>query len=186
MKRLFIIAFLLFGSSCFANKLEPERDITKKVNLILKTDVLLPVITLGKSHTGEFSFTVERLFNKRHSFQLTFASFGNYKRNMQLSYGAVTQETNFDEHSIAIIPEYKFFVSKNKNHTGYYIGASAAYLLNAQNNKWAIIIPAGVSYNNTMGPATLSYHYKDNLQALAFGIINGFQYYLYNHFVLDF
>jgi hypothetical protein len=174
---------LILHSFCFSQ----NADSTKKINLVLKADILLPAINMGIYHKAEFSFTAEKLFNKRHSFQLTFVSFGNSKTTeTRLLQGLVSNEHQLITNSIAVIPEYKFFVSKKKNYTGYYIGVSAAYILQSYKSIVSDNIPAGVSFNNTMGPATLSYHYQDNFQGLAIGIINGFQYYVFKHLVLDF
>ena len=188
MKRAFIFSFiyLFLNYFSFANKLETKGDSTRNTNLIIKTDILLPIITASKYHTAEFSFTVERPFNKRHSFQLTIASFGNNKGNYTSQSIVVKTVDQYTNHSMAIIPEYKFFVSKKRNYTGYYLGASIAYILNAQKNAWSEYIPAGVSYNNTLGPATLYSHNQENANGLAVGIINGFQYDVSEHLVLDF
>lgn len=182
------IILLFLCLSCFMPYIKAQSDSTQKqIGLIVKTDILLPAITLANSHTAEFSLTVEKLFSKRHSIQLSFMSFGNTK---PWSYTYVTNQTSVTEkiqyNSIAIIPEYKFFVSKKKNYTGYYIGASAAYIQYVEKGTWSDNIPAGVTYKNTTGPATLSGHSKYIDNGLAVGIINGVQYYVGKHLVLDF
>jgi len=192
MKKLTLILLIIIsplfwrgvGGEAFAQTTDSTK---KQLGLVVKTDILLPAITLAKSRTAEFSLTVEKLIKKRHSIQLTFIYFNNYIRTR--SYIIPPSGIEIDKtttNSIAIIPEYKFFVSKKKNHTGYYIGISAAYGLQLYRETYTANIPAGVSYYNGVGPATLSNYRKDNDQFYAFGIINGFQYYLYKCLVLDF
>jgi hypothetical protein len=66
------------------------------------------------------------------------------------------------------------------------LGVSAAYMYYFVRDLWTETIPVGYSsYNNINGPATLSGIHKDNGQSIAYGIINGVQYYLYKNLVLD-
>lgn len=196
--RVFLLLIVIAG---IAKQSFAQSDTVKKqLGLIVKTDILMPFINGGSaslySYDGKtlkaFSFTVEKLLKKRHSIQLTFVSFGNYNsiRSYNINpYGinqyTATETDRITQHAIAITPEYKFFVSKKKNHTGYYLGVSASYMYFINRVAWTETIPAGVTYYNTTGPATINGIHNESNQSIAYGIINGVQYYLYKHLALD-
>src|ERR1035437_8030078 len=122
MKRvIFILITSLYFSNAYATFIKSDstkKDSTKKhLNLIVKGDILLPIFELFlSSRQNDFlnfycSFAVEKLLKKRHSMQITYlGSWGHYYEGWIHNF-------------LQIIPEYKFFVSKKKSHSGYYVGA---------------------------------------------------------------
>ena len=186
-KPVFLLALIYLQVSCFAGNLECIKDSSNHLNLVVKGDLLFPVISFATPNTAIFSFTAEKLFCKRHSLQLSyFSSSLKSAAFIPVAYSPkedIHQENNY---TLMIIPEYKFFVSKKKSYSGYYIGSSVAYINYTDKVLNSSFIPSGWTINNIKGPKTISYQYQDLQQSLAGGIINGVQYYLFNHLVIDF
>ena len=188
MNRIVIIILFLISFSAFAQQADSAK---KQIGLIFKVDVLMPVYSLmNTDHYKIFSFTAEKLFSKRHSLQLTILSLTqNYKSTNESNYPLIyTHTDNFS--SIAIIPEYKFFASKKKNCTGYYVGVFAQYLYDTEKYTNNTFVPAGFFYYsmggvNVVGPTTISNSDQLVYQRLAIGLMNGIQYYLFKHLVID-
>ncbi len=184
MKKVTPILFLLLSFSAFAQKTDSTK---KQLGLVVKGDILMPIYSLvNTDHYKIHSFTVEKLFSKRHSLQLTVLSLTQNTKSVK-EYNNITNTNQMNFSSLAIIPEYKFFVSKKKNHTGYYVGAFAQYLYDIGKIASTQFIPAGYSF--PYYPNTPAVTYYDNTeiiyQRLAIGLMNGIQYYLFNHLVID-
>jgi len=119
---LIIIISPLFWRGVGGEAFSQTTDSTKKqLGLVVKTDILSPILRLFGDKdlyfdNYVFSFTVEKLLAKRHSVQLTF--FESWEQ----------QPNDWQLNQWSLIPEYKFFVSKKKAHTGYYIGAFGQFL----------------------------------------------------------
>ena len=181
----FLLLLVCANIFCVAGTAEMKEDSTHKTGLVLKGDVMFPLLSLAVKQTAIFSVTTEKLFHNRHSLQLTYVSLSLRGSQVVESYPftETRQNTNY---TFEIIPEYKFYVSKKKNYTGYYIGAYLAYINHTDKVLDATFIPSGYKTVTISGPATLYTSYKDIQQSMAAGIINGFQYYLFNHLVIDF
>ncbi|HEX7414399.1 MAG TPA: DUF3575 domain-containing protein [Bacteroidia bacterium] len=188
MKKILHIIFLLLSIAAFGQK----TDSTKKgIGLVLKTDVLMPTFNGIQNLTGgtsidnleadvnnAFSFSVEKLLGKRHSIQITFiekwSSVSNTIYNdtaflSPTSYYAIPKLTIVNKaNELIIIPEYKYFVSKKKAHTGYYIGAYAFYY--SQN------------FNRMFSDASQYIIKTGNIGA---GFSNGVQFYLFKRITVD-
>src|ERR1700739_3160473 len=97
---VFILASYCFNV-CYASRVLPN-DSAKKINIILKGDILFPVIGLT-NQTQSYSFTVEKLFCKRNSVQFTYLQ---TKRNYSPSPS--TQNHDADIFNLQqFITEYK-------------------------------------------------------------------------------
>src|SRR6201985_1914256 len=71
MKKLLLFS-LLFTNVCFAQDSAKFTNTKKTINLVVKTDLLLPVVyyAVNNGKGKAISFTVEKLLAKRHSVQL--------------------------------------------------------------------------------------------------------------------
>ncbi len=167
MKNLTII-LILISFSAFAQKSDSTK---KQLGLIVKADVLVPIIS-HLSKLNEFSLTVEKLFKQRHSLQLTYVK-SWYNKNTFVHNPAT--ESGTDKNSTyQIIPEYKFFISKKKAHTGYYIGAYAKFISTYEK-----------SISSITSPIIRSDIFEYSMYSISEGVINGFQFYFFNHLTLD-
>jgi hypothetical protein len=168
--KLFKIAFplllLFFYLDCFCQTAEPK----KQLGLIVKADVLMPVVTQilsqipnYNSKEYNFSLALEKQLEQRQSIQLT----GMYSYiNLNLEPGTIQYKT------VSITPEYKFFILKNKPITGPYLGGYSAY-----RNEHFFSIEE--SYLN--GP-----YDEYIIHIIGVGIITGYQCYIKNKIVIDF
>ena len=154
MKKLTLI-LLLLSFSVFAQ----NPDSTKKqLGLVIKGDILLPII--GLFDEGYYcSFTIEKFLKKRHSIQLTYFEFW-----LNTPDGS---KSNYRQ----LIPEYKFFVSKKKLCNGYYIGAYGQFLSEKYN------------FQNNEGGGWVIERYKTIL--IGGGICTGVQFYLLKKLTID-
>jgi uncharacterized protein DUF3575 len=155
MKKLSLILFL-FSVSAFAQKTDSTK---KQLGLVVKGDILTPIIGLIVEQ-GYCSFTIEKLLKKRHSIQLTyFESWLHYPDNWKLNL-------------LQLMPEYKFFVSKKKLCSGYYIGAFGQFIHYKE-----------IFENNPGGNELNVENYKE--VALGGGISNGVQFYVFKKITID-
>jgi hypothetical protein len=140
----------------------------------VKGDILFPLIYLIANKQNQesqdpsagnyCSFTIEKLLKKRHSLQLT------YNDNW---YSQTIANNWYNKSTIwSLIPEYKFFVSKKKLCSGYYIGAYGKYSHDYENNVL-----------NQSGWETNIERYKE--VSLGGGISNGVQFYLFKRITID-
>ncbi|MBC7862692.1 MAG: DUF3575 domain-containing protein [Bacteroidia bacterium] len=138
----------------------------KKIGLVVKADLLLPAIGIYYKQV-EYAFTAEKFFGKHSSFQFTYLDgWQNTRRNFS-SGGRFTHYWR----EIIFIPEYKFFLSKKKLHSGYYVGAFA----------WFDYL-----HSNTIHSLPWEYSANDTRKTrIGGGIVNGFQFYLFNHLTFD-
>lgn len=163
MKKLTFILFLL-SVYAFAQKTDSTK---KQIGLVVKGDILLPIINLiGNIQTernGNYNyvyycpFTVEKLLKKRHSIQLSF--FKNWTQNLYYA------EWNYNQW--ALIPEYKYFISKKKSYTGYYIGSFGEFF----------------SEKVLQSDDALSRGFKTI--SIGGGISNGVQFYVFKKITID-
>ncbi|MHB8261632.1 MAG: DUF3575 domain-containing protein [Bacteroidia bacterium] len=161
MKKILPIILLLLSLTAFGQK----TDSTKKgIGLIIKTAIFQPTFN-GMDYYPititfhAFAVTVEKFFKKQHSIQVTFIEGW---RNIIFSPMDYSRSNTW-----ALIPEYKFFVSKKKAQTGYYIGA--------------------YGYFNFLNNERVDGAYQGIYKALNIGggISNGLQFYLFKRITIN-
>ncbi len=149
---------LLISTTLFTSKIVAQEALSNKPAVIIKADIVLPVVGLAINAKGG-SLTLEFGFKRRHSIQLT-----------GLGYTATISESQHDK-SMQIIPAYKYFLSKKKEYAGFYSGL---YLRSTQ-------------YQSTIDHKDLFYsfylEYKQNY--LGGGLIFGYQNYIKERIVID-
>ncbi len=144
---------LLFFTSVFG-----QRDTTKRNSLFaIKTNpVLLAFNAFSVEYIG--SITVEKGFSGRHSFQLT---------------GTINKSRRFKSTSWFLTPEYKLFLNRKKNYSGFYTGVYARYQDRVNLELYSIGIDGSTyiirKYRNYGGGITL-----------------GFQTYIKKRLIIDF
>ncbi len=164
---LFLIYFFI-SSEIAEAQADIRKDSLKGINLIIKADVLLPVVAAA-TNLHLFSVSAEKLFCKHHSIQLSFLD--TWTRNA--SQPAARRITdNFNTWQIA--PEYKYYMFKKKKYTGYYIGAFVMYTQYHDKNTLYFL------------SQTLPKVYEEIEYSLSCGFINGYQLYLFKHITIDF
>jgi hypothetical protein len=143
--------------TCAAKGFVFKKDSLSKIRIILKTDILLPPTVLTNP-THYWSFTFEKTFGSRHSFQLTY---------WDVRWTQTIEQYDYKTTYNYLLPEYKFFFKRGQK--GYYVGGTI-YLqkLTEHTNEPHLILFDLTNYS--MGA----------------GIINGFQFYPLKHFVIDF
>lgn len=166
--RLLLPLFFLFFSTISFGQSSGSKE---GLGLIVKADILLPtIITVENKNRHNsaansdkksfFSITIEKQFKKRQSLQLS----GAYYSEDYTHYMDYKIKTN----SITIVPEYKFFVLKNKPITGPYIGSYLLYI------------------NEQVRDVEYVYHiYNYNNTQLGGGFSTGYQFYIKNKIVID-
>lgn len=146
------------------------KDSTRKINVVIKGDILTPLaglISQEKSYSG----TLEKLLFRRHSIQFTYLSRQRNFSPTPDSYHHVSDIFNLYQ----LIPEYKFYVSKRKQYSGYYVGGTLAYSnYNDINTYYLSTSPIVTSVNQVSG------------QSLGFGLMNGIQFYMFKYLTFDF
>ena len=137
----------------------------RQLGLIVKTDFLALGYDIVKRPTTApnkyYSFSVEKLLKDNHAIQL------NYYFSPLSLVGTKWY---------VISPEYMFFISKKKSHTGYYVGANLKYIHYYEKS-------------SRVAPQTASdtiYYGKYESYNFGAGLINGFQFYLWNRVTIDF
>jgi len=162
----FILFVLLVGAGHLFGQEHPVdgQDMTdeKRSPLILKADLFMP-IWMGRFQYYTFALTAEHPIARRHSIQLTYQ---DGRTNF------VGTNYRVREHASIFIPEYKFFVKKRKQCSGYYAGVSALYLHGRD---------IGDRRYGTGSWESFSEPYK----VLGFGLINGVQLYFFEHLTVD-
>jgi len=134
------------------------------INLVVKRDLYSDFLTILKARSDNqykrtyTSWSIEKMFLKHHSFQLSFG------------YGKF-QDKYYNYKWFSLIPEYKYFVSTKHSLTGYYIGAGFKYWQTKsipRSDVQFFEIPINVKSAN-----------------IGVGIINGVQFYLLNRITID-
>ena len=166
-KKLFLsLVFFIVGFGLIAAS--PDSLKTKhQIGLIIKADLLAlgyDAITYKKTvYQKYYAFSVEKLLGKQHSLQLSYCN-------------APTAKLDGKNKWYVISSEYKFFVSKNKPHTGYYIGGSLKYIHYYE--KSSRIPPQTLN-----DPAVYTGIYESH--SLGVGFVNGVQFYLLKRITID-
>ena len=160
MKKLTLI-LLLLSLSVFAQKPDGTK---KQLGLVIKGDILMPILLISNANVFIFnnnycSFTLEKLLKKRRSIQLTFFEDWGQWGNPPIPY--------YIFNKWALLPEYKFFVSKKKAHTGYYVGVWGQFMNDKEINQRNNIIE----------------NYKTVY--LGGGISTGVQFYIFKRITID-
>lgn len=150
-----------------------DNDTTRKpINLVIKTDLILSyvntinVVKRNADNWNHFSYTIEQMFKNNHSIQ--FSTYG--VRFPWLAKGRW----------FVISPEYKYYVSKKKKYTGYYIGGGFKYIevTDYSSGNW---VPPQTLNDPSIPKAPIK---KSN--AIGIGFINGVQFYLAKRIAIDF
>ena len=165
--------FIVLCCFCFFGKMEGQDSISRKpIGLIVKADILLPVLALTSKYTEkQASLTIEKTIGKRQSIQLT----GIYLYYKYEEPNVYFSSASFESKRTLIIPEYKFFILKRKVCSGPYVGSYFTLMYEAaKGNVWH----DGVFY-----PTNTDYYYY---YSFSLGAITGFQYCIKNRFVFDF
>ncbi|MGZ6416851.1 MAG: DUF3575 domain-containing protein [Bacteroidia bacterium] len=173
MKNIYEKILFLFAIFFSMNSFSQSSEAKEPIGFIIKADVFLPSMTLVEnrehyssnprdSHTQHFfSVTLEKKLKQRQSIQLTGSySYDNFIHN--------SVDVNVKSKIFSIIPEYKFFILKNKPITGPYIGT---YLL-LENEQFSDV---EYLYNK----------YDYNNIKLGAGLSTGYQFYIKNRIVID-
>jgi hypothetical protein len=164
-----IIPILIVFSSIYSNYSFSQQDSSKKINFIIKADILIPAFGLLSDYTMP-SLTFETCFHNRHSVQLT--GIYNYQlfENHQSSFNS---NSSRKVKSFQMIPEYKFYLFKKKKYTGIFAGGFITYLSERVKSESTSDWPP--------------YHtYLDYKKTYAlFGPIIGYQNYFMKHFTLE-
>ncbi len=169
------ILIVLFSFRGFAQ----DSTKTKKLGLIVKADVPLPVADLVFSKVErDMSLTVEKIINRRNSVQVT-GTYHFIKANANSPDSALANRRNIFQ----IIPEYKFFILKRKVCSGPYVGAYLKYIRDEEIwDEWTETINYN-AYPNTKNTHFFAdyYYFK-----YAIGAITGCQFYIRNRVTFDF
>lgn len=171
MKKI-LLFFLLFINVCFAQDSAKYNNTHKPINLVVKTDLFLPVLYyFENSGNGKaISFTIEKLLAKRHSVQLYSLFFKGIGKG-----GNPLRSEAYIANGYQLSLQYKFFVSKKRPHSGYYIGAFGLYSTLHTTNQF-------IDYQ--IKPA-YTHNFEDINYNMGCGFINGVQFYLYKRIVID-
>lgn len=164
LRPILVLSFLVcvYCPRCYSQKDTVPDWRQKQARIIVKTDLFFPLY-FSKYKDLIFTLTVEKPIAKRHSLQLTYMGV----HTKYLSPGLEERS-----HSLFIIPEYKFFVSKKRACSGYYVGASALY----DHEKDILSF-----HSSSQGDRNYYSYYN----AYGFGLMNGFQYYFFKHLTVD-
>jgi hypothetical protein len=165
LRLVFVLPLFFVGFRFFSATPIDSTSSKKQISLIIKADLLAlgyDVFTHKKpAYQKYYSFSIEKLLGKNHGVQLSY-------------YFAPFSSTGVKWYVIS--PEYKFFVSKKKQHTGYYIGANLKYIHYYEKSSW--VAPQSIS--------DTTYYGKYESYNIGAGLINGFQFYLWNRISFDF
>lgn len=166
--RLFLTLILVTQTSVFlfaqqdSTSLRTSLDNNLKKNevaLILKIDILNPVVSIVKSQTDAGVYA-ELGFKRRQSFQLS-----NY---LHFYTSPAIHENRMD-----LYMDYKFFLSRKQAYSGIYIGPYLAI--------------SSLSYEREVNGDFPPYyrHVKFEQQALGGGLLAGYQFIIKRRFVID-
>lgn len=131
-----------------------------KLGLIVKTDILAPPLFWLIGGAPAYSLSVEKLLGSRQSFQLS----GNFGYSNSLDYSS----NQFRYFIYQIIPEYRFYLNKQKIQKGIYCGPYSKLI-------------DGHGYELVGG-----YEDKYLYRSIELGALSGYQIYPLKHCVVDF
>jgi hypothetical protein len=188
MQRISFLAFFLifvFTNDCLSFtrglgdslKKSGYSDTSKKRDFIIKTNLGTPFWYHEMEEQTAFSVTVEKLFGKRYSLQLTVLGYGDHYNDYTFPINSYS--IGYDR-GVQLIPECKFFVSRKKRYSGYYIGAFGFY--NFEKDQQTFYPGTGQRIPPS-GPVT---SVTSLTNKFGFGISNGVQFYLFKRIVIDF
>jgi len=158
MAKRFIIfngILILLFSSTFGQKDTSD----KKTFFAIKTDLaFLSAYALPAIYNRAYisTLTFEKGFSYRHSFQVSAGYIGPSQTNIQMW---------------RLIPEYKIFLKKERNFSGFYVGVYLKYL-----NQVRLI-----DYGNKDNK-----HIVENILSYGAGATFGYQFYIKKHLTFDF
>lgn len=156
-----LISLFIILLTIISLKVYSQTDTTKKCVYIIKTDLFLPIIGIFNDiHCA--TMTIETGFRHRNSVQLT-AMYADHEYNTYDNPAYVY----YNEKSIVIIPEYKYYFGRKKSFAGLYIGGFLSFT-NLRHSDESEMFPLDYTANN-----------------LGSGVIIGYQNY-FRHFVFDF
>lgn len=151
---------------CFCQSHANTKPDSLKLNLVVKTDIVVPLVTAIQSAANAnvyafYSLTIEKFIKKKHTVQLTFM------QNWSTNFFSNNNGTNYRFNAWSFAPQYKFFFFKRKPQTGLYMGAYARYLYDNE-----------VNYTNRPQDYlyTTTSSFKQN--SIGAGITAGVQFYL--------
>lgn len=150
---------VLLITMLFASKLFAQDSLSQKFTLIIKTDIALPIL----GNVADFkagSLTLELGLKQRHSIQATGL------------LGTINYSSGQQNKVRRVITMYKYFLSNEKEYTGFYTGV---YL-------------KGTLYNSLIDKTQTPYNYYFEYQqtALHSGFVFGHQHYIRKRIVIDF
>jgi|GEM_PF-6680602 hypothetical protein len=172
MKKV-LLFFLLITTICSAQDSTKVNKTQKPINLVIKTDLLLPVVyyIVNGGNGKAISFTIEKLLVKRHSVQLYSLFFTGTSKNVN-SFQSITST----DQGYQLSAHYKFFVSKKRPHSGYYVGAFGMYGTLHSTQQYTLYQKNNPSFSH-------SDEYIDYFMGC--GLVNGVQFYICNQLVID-
>lgn len=173
---VFFVSFSVNSRAQESVALDSTRQPRKKVNslktFIIKTDLFWPAITFPWQHYY-WTVTFEKMIAKRQSVQLTYM---DGRSDFKWSNGS----DKFIQHKewfFLLIPEYKFFISKRKLCSGYYLGASLMYVRDRFTSIYRYAASPGYPAVDQFSTAVSN--------GYGAGLFNGLQFYFFGRLTLD-
>jgi len=163
MKDKCLIFLLFFWSINSATVVAQDTINPKFPNIVIKTDVLMPTIGILNKPPYMLSLTAEKLFNNKHSIQITGI------------YAWVNKESR-KYTTTQVIPEYKFYLLSKSQYNKFYTGI---YLKITKYHDTHIT-------NNHIGPLSWDNKTRYIDYTCGFGGIIGYQIYYKKRIALDF
>lgn len=188
-----ILLGIISGSWCFGQPALPadsgSRTKTVERPCILKADLVAPFWARWQNGPDDdvqksfgFAGAAEYLFKKRSSLQLTIFCYGNHWNDFW---------SPMDSYSIGrmgelwLFPEYKFYVSRKKRHSGYFIGGFVALGHGWYKEEYHVM----GEWGTTNGVTTYYPPHVDNdsrpTNMIGAGISNGVQFYIRRRISLE-
>ncbi len=171
MKHIITSLILIFICNYFLAGQSEENK--QKLCYILKADILLPATNMIFDNNWKYpSLTFEFGTRKRHSFQLT--AFYFYSLSMEVSQTSNTLSKNNYK---GMTPYLKFYLSKNKNLSGFYSGIYSKFSYETYETSIQIFnLPE--PYNESF------WRFKEI--CINPGLVFGYQNYIKDRVVIDF
>jgi hypothetical protein len=172
MRNTLISLFLIFYCNIFLSG-QHEENTEKLKLLILKTDILMPTTNMIIENNWKYpSLTFEVGTRKRHSFQLTAFYFYSLSKDVSQTSNMLSKNKYK-----GLTPYLKFYLSKEKNLSGFYSGIYSKISYETYETSIQIFnLPE--PYNAS------SWRYKEI--CINPGFIFGYQNYINGRVVIDF
>lgn len=152
IKLIILSAFCIVPCSFKAQ----ESPYNQKIGAVIKTDILTAALAIPISQSQSYSLSIETFIKNKQSLQVsgyyTFFDYNRYSPNSKFR-------------SFQIIPEYKLYLNKKKEHKGIYSGIYSGYVT-----------------MHELFPIDNSEHIQ---RFIKLGLSTGYQMYFSKHFVID-